>query len=272
MVKSVFCLLLSAGLWLTAETQNLAKNGNAEAGLENWDNKQVQLVTENPHSGKNCFKTVTSNVLSTEPIPVNTDNVYTISGWFKSVDDKKVALYLGFMPLNEDKKQIQCFNVLPMAGVPETELVQECISSDTILKVKDASKWQFNQFAKIAFDVDTSGEYKDLPNFNIYTGKILGAENKGTYWELKLEKPCNNSFPVKTKIREHRDGATYIYSVNKMDFNSQTWQQLSGTTRDYSNVGMDGGKFWKGTKYVKIMVLSNGGAVYFDDIKLEEKK
>jgi hypothetical protein len=254
------------------KTQNLVKNGDAEAGLENWDKIQVQLVSENPHSGKNCFKTISNNTFSADLIPVNNATIYNISGWFKSADDKKTNVYLGFMPFTEDKKQIECVNINPVVGT-ETELVQECISEDTVLKVKDAGKWQIQPISKIAFNVDTSGEYKDLPNFNIYKGKILGAENKGTHWELKLEKPCGNSFPAKTKIREHRDGSTYIYAVNKLNFNTQTWQEFTGATRDYANFGNEAGKFWKGTKYVRIIILTlNGGNVYFDDIKLEEKK
>lgn len=272
MIRAVLCLLLIAGLGIIAEAQNLIKNGAAESGLENWDKAQVQLVSENPHSGKNCFKTININVFSSDLIPVNSDTIYKLSAWFKSADERKTNVYLGFMPFDNDKRQINCCNINPVPGT-ETELVQECISEDTVLKVKDAGKWQVKPTSKIAFNIDSSGEYKDLPNFNMPNGRILSAENKGTHWELKLDKPCGNSFPAKTKIREHRDGATYIYISNKLEFNSPVWQEFSGTARDYSNSGSEAGKFWKGTKYVKIIILAyNGGQIYFDDLVLEEKK
>lgn len=272
MIRMVLCLLLAVSLGITAKAQNLVKNGDAENGLENWDKAQVQLATENPHSGKNCFKMLLNTVSSNELIPVNTDTIYKISAFFKSADDKKTILYLGFMPFTEEKRLIEVLNINPEPGT-ETELVEECISEDKILKVKDAGKWQAQPLFKIAFNVDPSGDYKDLPNFNISPGNIISTENKGHYWEVKLDKPCANSFPAKNKIRLHKGGGTYIYALVKDGYSSQTWQELSATVRDYANFGASTGKFWKGTKYVKIVILArSGGLFYFDDVKLEEMK
>jgi len=241
--------------------QNLVKNGDAESGCENWLPEQVQVCLENPHSGKNCFKNKIAGVLGKEAIPVDVSKTYRISAWYKSDDDKKINAFLGFQPLDANKKPIEfCHvNVVPDT---ETELAEACAGKDTVIRIKDGSKWKVFHLNKVAFDVDTTGKLYDLPNSNISNGAPIKIEQKDAFWEVTLSTPCGMDYPAGTKVRMHCGGDTYKYMVNKRQFNSPDWQEFSATVDD----------FYKGTKFIKIVVLALGGNIYFDDIQFVEVK
>jgi hypothetical protein len=252
--------------------QNLVKNGDAEANLDNWDKSQIQVITENAHAGKGCFKTLLMTVTSTELIPVDTAKTYKISGWFKSADDKKTNLYLGLMPLDANKTQIQCAFANVVTG-SEAELAEACKAEDKVIKVKDASKWSIkDKYNHVAFESDNSGAFKDLPNSKI-SGSIIKAEKKDNLWEVTLEKPCGKAYPANTPVRIQRDGGTYMYPVMTANFQSQEWKEFTAQVKGLAKSGVPGNQFWPGTKYVKIIILPlNGGMLYFDDVKFEEVK
>lgn len=251
--------------------QNLISNADGEADLKNWDKKQVQLVSEGAHSGNGCFKTLNTRVIGTEIVPIDESKTYKISGWFKSADDKKTYLYLGLMPLDENKKQIMASSVNVVAG-SETELAAPCEAKDTVIKLKDASKWPTikDKFSHIAFEADASKKYSDLPNSKV-SSPIVSIVQKDGVWEVTLSKPCGKAYPANTVVREQRDGSVYMYPVFVKDFQSQEWKELSAQIKGIAKSGCAAKQFWKGTKYVKVIILAaNGGMIYFDDLKLEE--
>lgn len=281
MKKSNLVLLLAFSLCpLLPADENLLKNGDAETGIENWAPEEVQVCAENPHSGKNCFKTVKSAVLNSSFISIDPAKKYKISGWFKSANDKKTYLYLGFVPFDANCIQIKSEEVTVVPGT-ETELMETCKPEDTVFKIKDGSKWKAEVLEgkmplnMIAFFTDNSEEYKDLPNRDISPG-IMKLENKNDYWEVTLEKPYGNCFkvyPAGTKIREHKAGATYGYTILETKFNSPEWKEFSAVIEGTAPNGFSGKKFWHGTKFIKIVIMSlGGGPVYFDDIRFEEQK
>ncbi len=257
---------------IVLNAQNLIKNGDAEAGLESWEKNQVEVVTENQHSGKYCFKTLTTDVINTELIPVDATKIYKISGCFKSAGDKKINLVLGLMPLDVNKKQIHCSAVNALSG-SEAELAEACKAEDTVLRVKDASTWVIkNRNNHVAFETDNSGAFNDLPNSKV-TSPIVKVEQKGTVWEVALEKACGNAYPANTPVRIQRDGGTFMYPIVSMDFQSPEWKEFTAQVKGLAKSGYSSNQFWAGTKYVKVIILSlNGGMVYFDDVKFEEVK
>ena len=249
--------------------QNLIKNGDAEADLENWQPDKVQVVTENARSGKKCFKTSTAAV-GTDIIPIDGTVKYKYSVWVKSADNKKTDVYLALIPLDADKVQINSQEI-SAATETETELAEACKAEDTVVKVKDAGKWKLaNNIDVIAFNV--LDDCKDLPNRNI-SPVVKKIENKNNVWELTLEKPCGKAYPAGTKIRKHRYCSTYIYPAVLSQFNSNEWKELSGEIKGVSKSGEAGDQFWAGTKFVKVDLFPlGGGTIYFDDWKLEEQK
>jgi hypothetical protein len=269
--KGFYSLGMVFAFSLAVGAQNLVKNGDAEAGRDNWQIDQVQICTDKPHSGKNCFKTLGIINISSEFIPVDAAKTYKLSGWFKSVDDKNINLYLGLVPFDENKKQIQCIEVNAISGT-ETELVEACKAGDTVLKIKDGKNWSSAETVRIAFNVDASGECKDIPNRNIAIPAIVKIEQKENYWEVNLKKNCEKAYPAGTKVRLHMHGGNYIYPEYSVNFNSKEWQELLGVIKGTAKIGQSNSEFWNATKYVKIIILSVNGFVYFDDIKFEEVK
>ena len=244
--------------------QNLVNNGDAEAGYEDWSSAQVQVVTENPHSGKKCFKSVLNGGLGEEAIPVDVAKTYKISAWVKSADDKKTTVLLGFQPLDANKKPIEFGHVNFVPGT-ETELTEACTGKDTVIKIKDGSKWKVFHLNRVAFDVDDTGELDDLPNRNISKGAPIKIEKKDAFLEVTLSTPCGMDYPAGTKVRIHSHGDTYKYMAIKKQFNSTEWQELSAQVQVND--------FYKGTKFIKIVVLAlGGGNIFFDDIQFEEVK
>lgn len=260
MLKIKTLLLVASIAPFVLNAQNLLTNGNAEADLEGWSEDQVQVVNENSHAGKNCFKSLEPEIRNSQIIPVDTSNTYKLSGCIKSADAKKPNVYLGLIPFDANKVQINCQNVNFVAGT-ETELAEACKPTDTVVRVKDASKWQLaDKVDVIAFDI--SDNYKDIPNRNISAGVVIKVENKNNVWELTLDKPCGQAYPVGAKVRQHKYSGTYIYTFYQGQFNSTNWKLVSGTT-----------PLWLGTKYVQVAILTlGGGMIYFDDIKLEQEQ
>ncbi len=253
--------------------QNLVNNGDAESGIENWSANQVEIITENPNSGKSCFRKLSSvnDILSNKAIPIDTTKVYTLSGSFRSTDNNVVDLFFGLYPFDEKEQPISAeqVNAIPET---ETEISAACKPEDTIIKIKDGSKWKISDKVDlIAFNVDNSGEYKDIPNRSL-AGIVVKAENKNNMWELTLDKACGVAFPAGTKIRQHKYGNYFIYPIIQTQFDTKDWKDLSAEIEGVAKTGVPGKQFWHGTKYVKIGILACGGAICFDNIKLEEKK
>lgn len=266
---------LLAGFTLStmADGENLLKNGNAENGIENWNN--VQVISENPHSGKNAFLVVEqAAVISKDLIPVNNLRTYKLSGYFKSSTQTPAKkLLLGFVPYDENKKPILCQEVNAVQGT-DTELVQECMAEDMSIKVKDAGKWIVDDGAAqrmIAFNTDDSGEYKDLPNRNISLFGVEALTKLDNCWEVKLKKPCGRNFPAGTKVREHSAGNTYIYPLIASEIGPE-WKEYSAKIYTKAKAAAATTQWWPGTKYVNVLILPLNGKVIFDDITLEEAK
>ena len=267
----ILAVLLTAAMFpFVMNAQNLIKNGDAESDIENWNPIQVQVATDNPHSGKNCFKTKSTHIFSSAVIPVDETKTYKYSGWFKSADDKTPTVFLAILPLDADKRQINSPEITPVAGT-ETELTEACKPQDTVVKVKDAGEWKFaDKIDVIAFNI--LNDYKDLPNKNI-SPVITKAENKNNVWELTLDKPCGKTYPAETKIRQHKYDSSFMYPAVIAKFQSKDWTELTGGIRGMSKSGTSGEQFWNGTKYIQIVILALGeGMIYFDDIKLEKQK
>lgn len=269
MLKIKSSVIVVAMVPFVIGAQNLIKNGDAEENLEGWSGEKVRVVNDNPHSGKNCFKTIAPfDAKSSQIIPVDPSKSYKISGWVKSADDKKTDVYIGLMPLDENKIQILPEYVKYVAET-ETELAEACKTEDALIKVKDASKWKLaGKLDMVAFNV--LDYYKDIPNSNISAGFVLKSEYRDNIWELTLDKPCGKDYPSGTKVRQHKCGGTLMYPITLKQFNSPEWKELTGKIEVSGKSASGVIQFWTGTKYVRVVVLAlSGGNVYFDDLRLE---
>ena len=197
-----------------------------------------------------------TTIKGSEWLTVDPETRYTLSGWFRSAGKEPSNIYLGFMCFDADKKPIASEHV-GVLGATETALYEDCKKEDTVIKVVHAFKWKENSRACVAFDADDSGRYKDLPNRNLSGFGINKLDEKDGYWEVHLNGPCGQAYPAGTKVREHFAGPAYLYCAASAQAVPTEWTQYSGTVLGIAGAGAGNARWWKGTKYAKLILLVN---------------
>jgi hypothetical protein len=272
MFTKLLSTVVLAGI-TTLTVANAADDGLAQKSA--WKG-QLKAVTTGQHSGASCLETAGNNRLfSNKMYKIDAEKTYVLSGWFKSIGGNPSRLYFGFMPLDKNKKNIGS-RTITVEPKTETVLAADCKPDDTVIKIKDGSKWRKHKYCVIAFNADLSGEYKDLPNTNITKAGIVNVEKEGDIWAVTLSKPCGKAFPAGTPVREHRSASSYQYSAASNKKVPAEWTKYSGTVKGISLINTPTKQFWAGTAYVRILILANYQAkddetLLFDDIKLEEQ-
>lgn len=193
-------------------------------------------------------------------IPVDIAMTYNFSGWVKNPTKKELRVLMGIKPYDKDRKRILEHTVIFEPGT-DTELVEDCTATDTIIKVKDAFKWKtHNKRCKYLIAFKTQKDLSDLPNKNLSSSGIEKIEKKNDYWEITLKKPVKCAFPKGTLVREHKLISPLWYtSIEKVPANSD-WIELKGKLFS---------KWYPGTKYC-LPVIIGGTGLLFKDIKLEK--
>lgn len=219
-------------------------------------------------------------------------NTYEVKGtksafwnkWFKLDSSKKYIfqakvkstgksrIYLGFLN-KKNGKIIRSFNVNTVAGT-ETELLEPCKVGDKFVKIKSDKNWKAIRFGRVAFNVDPSVKFSDLPNFTTTDKGITKISKISNGWQVELSRPCKKSYPAGTKVREQRDGSSYNYTVSKrLNTGSDEWQFVIGATKGCSKNGLATGKFWSGTQEILPMLLiiqPKNITTYIRNIELKE--
>lgn len=262
---SILLLLTSCQLAKAQLSEaNLLKNGDAEAGtVDHFAAKAAALAVtsaEEVYEGKHAFAITLSDptkervVFGTEFIPVSAEKNYSLSAMLKSGGSAESSeVHLGLACFTEDQRPINSQNISHLEGTG-TELVSDAVKGDTVLQVKNADQWKASPNTFVAFDVDDSGAFSDLPNFNLSSIGIVGAEQKGDHWEIKLARPLSKSHTTGTKIRQHAAGNTYVYCTVASKNIPTEWKSYSGKVAGVST-GLSNSKFWPGTRFVKVVIL-----------------
>lgn len=274
MKKILICgICLAVSLMVSGSDANLIVNEDAENGKGKWG-EPLEIASENPHSGAKCFmKAPSKQVGMNEFIEIDSSKKYDFSGWFKAGDDQNGSLYIALIPFDKNKNKINGEEVFPLKGT-ETELVERCVAGDTELKIKDGSKWKIDPVVHtVAFEIDGSGKYEDLPNKKIANGRVISVEKDNDVWIATLDKPCGLEFQKGTKIRQHIYGPYYVNPLYVANFNSKEWIGLSCSLQGIEPVlnrkVYPMKAFWPGTKYIKLAIVYPG-KLYFDDITFKE--
>jgi hypothetical protein len=196
---------------------------------------------------------------------------------FKSSWTEQSRLYFWFAEYDKDFKFIASYHV---SAVPwtETELTLPVRSGDKTITFKNTngtmcSTWEnrktFALHAVVAFDVDDSGSYNDLPNRNVnpYNGNSLPWTS---YWK-SMRTMTNNwetctvtfsgtmvhDYPAGTKIRMHQAWGTYNYIAASGKVVPNTWTKYSWTVEGTSVMWLSAHKFRRGTQFIRPLFLAN---------------
>jgi hypothetical protein len=260
----ILCLVACQVATAQLPGPNLVKDGDAESGkLENLSAEAATLAVtskEEAAEGNHAFSItlpegiMNRNVFSSELIPVSPEKTYQLSVMLKSASTaQSEQVHVGLIPFDADGNEIiaQSVNHLPDT---ETELTEDVNAEDDVVKVKKADHWQAGPVLYVAFDIDGSGKFSDLPNNKLSGIGIKAVTDKGSYWEIQLEGKARQSYPAGTKVREHTAGSSYIYCSALYKTIPTEWTEFSGTVTGISP-GRSDIQFWPGTHSVKVVIL-----------------
>jgi len=196
---------------------------------------------------------------SKDKIPIEPQKTYLLQGEFKSDGAYPSNLYLGFELFDENGTVIQAHEINPIPGT-ETILAAPCAPDDTILKLSDCEKWNITSTMElagyVAYDVDDTGKYPDLPYRKCIGRGIETKKQNGATWDLTMKSKCGIALPAGTKVRAQCGGG-YMYTAAAGVKVPTAWTTYEGYACGVSDFGVTADKFWRGTKSVKIYLLAN---------------
>ena len=267
-----------------------------------WDNSHKK--SEAAYEGSYGMEYVRSkNVPSNNLTYVNPEKSYKISWMFRSVWEHKSVLYYWFIEYDKDFIRIENKHV-NVIWWTETILTQDVNPWDKIITFENiwgtmCNKWSshpsFISHWVVAFDIDDSGEYNDLPNRNVnpywgYTNydrrewnSMRSMVDNGETCTITFAKEIWLTYPAGTKIRMHQSGAQYNYRAASNSTVPNTWKEYTWTVQWISNYGASSSTFRKWTVFIKPLILANypysstnanyyqnsGMTLQFDNLELE---
>ena len=149
--------------------------------------------------------------------------------------------------------------------------------SHTII-IRKNKAWKTGKTLHVAFNVDMSGAYNDLPNRTVSRRGIESIKDIGTGYKVALTHPLATSWRAGTTVRQHGNSYMYIYNAAFGWKVPETWKEISGIIVGEQKFGIKHTRhWWRGTRYARIVLLmnnsgNNSNAVLIQDIRLEEVK
>jgi len=194
-------------------------------------------------------------------ITVDPAKKYKVSVKVKQLGEVPALVYIGFIPYDAKNRYIG-----PQQGSSNTKgsattLTAVVPKGAKSLAVKDASKWKKGPHYYVAFNA--KDDMSDIPNFTL-AGKITKIEKTGDVYTISFKKPLGVSYPAGTKVRQHRTGATYIYT--KYGKSPKEWTDWKGYAAQ--------GKVLRKATTIRPMIMINaskkGSGAVFTDFVVEE--
>ena len=233
----------------------------------------VTRCAEDPHSGQACYVAEGHRELGARRyFRVDPTKTYRLTGWFKSAGKAPSLIYVGFGAYTAKKRWIRPQEVNCVEGT-ETALSAACLPEDTVIKIADGASWKTSPHAAVAFRVDDSGGFRDLPNRNLSSTGVTKVERKGDHWEVHLAKPCGKTYTAGTKVREQIASGSYIYAAGSHRAPA-TWTRFSGTVKGMAIAKSPNNAWWPGTVFGRVTILANfrqkkDARLLIDDVTVE---
>ena len=129
-----------------------------------------------------------------------------------------------------------------------TELTVDAAKGETVIKVRDASRWQVSRSSAVAFNA--RADLGDIPNFNLVRG-VAGIAATGAGHTVTLNAPLTAAYPAGSGVRQHlaQDG-TYPYVW--IGAVPSEWTALEGRL-------VRGDRIRRGIKRLRVIILPNRG-------------
>ncbi|HWL53941.1 MAG TPA: hypothetical protein VNQ90_15985 [Chthoniobacteraceae bacterium] len=95
-------------------------------------------------------------------------------------------------------------------------------------------------------------DFSDLPNFTV-SPQVEKAEKTPEGWKVTLKEPMTKSFPAGTTVRQHQAWEPGLHRVAQ-GWVPTAWTKYETVLHGEAPFGTPKDRFWKGTRYVKVMV------------------
>jgi hypothetical protein len=274
MNKSLLIVIIATGtLYNTVIASENLFDCRATNGTGAWIG---QVKTIDDGKDQKCFVVNGSKkIMSKELIPIDATATYKISVSLKSGTAKPNKIYFGLEQYDAQKRNINSTSITPVED-SATTLVAPANKGDKIIKIKAVKNWQAILDKKrllIAFDIDDSGAYSDLPNFKV-SNSVTSLKQQGDNWEATLKTPLEFSFPNGTKVRAQLKCGHLMYAV-ALTKHLPNWTTFSREILPAKKFGSHSGTLWTGVKFARVMFLANwrqkdGEIMLFKNVKLEK--
>lgn len=238
---------------MTLSAQELFPLGNAESeGLKTMDGTSLERTTTDANSGKHAFTLKTKQVHVFEPlIPVETGRAYHLSVKMKSVDGRKPAsANFGIYLYDEEKRQIGLCHVSAKEGT-QTKLLKPLEAGSTVAWLEKRGEW-LKPAKHYRIVLNVKKDLSDLPNFAL-SPRMEEMEETGEGWKVTFQEPVEKSYPAGTAVRQHSAFLQGLYWVTN-EWVPTEWTTYSTTLQGEALSGTPKDKFWRGTRYVRVMV------------------
>ena len=261
--------------YFITQTQNTIKL----IDFENPDDKN-QFNCNNCEIENGYFKSPTyEHFTSTEFIKITPNCQYEISGDFKSLTENQSKIYFGYKSYDKNKDFI-AHNQVNYYKNTETQLYSDISIGDTTINITNGSNWLKTDKMYLAYNIDETGNFSDLPNRNLSKkNEILNITKKSDHYEIKFANSFEKPAKTGTHIRVHYvQSGTYSYSTIGGNYIPNIWTNYTGTA-SYAKNKLDQFSsdytFGQKTEYIQFLILSNydqyfGEQVGIDNLKITE--
>lgn len=216
---------------------------------EAWEGGPLQIEAEDGELYYVLTK-VPNNVRTKQPIPIERDKTYEISGWFRSGDPDFLArVLLDVVFLDQDGAAIDPRSVWPITG--ESRLAADLAADSTEVRVV-ASDWELPERGAVLV-FDAAEDQSDLPNTSYV--QVREVTTVDGIYHITLARPAETAYPAGTMVRIHR----YLdYPRTSEDHIPTEWTRYSFRIAAEPPQGSrNNNYFWPGAESMRIIVRNN---------------
>lgn len=263
----IFLLINTVFSFVFAESEILWFD-DAEQGPGKWIKAKTTEITS--EKKQHVFVLMPGDrMFSKEKFTLDNTKKYTLSCDVKSLG-KKGNILLGFACFDKKGNEIPSAAVHYYPGT-ETTLIKTAYMGDTEIYIADGTKWETSKWACVAFDIDSSGKQKDIPNKKLNSLGITNVSKVDNGWKISLAKPLKKDWQSGTYVREHKNftNRNFVYIQPQMP---QKWKNIKGSCQGVARGNPRSGQWWPGTVEFRIFFMANildGKEIYVDNFKLE---
>ena len=193
--------------------------------------------------------------------PVDPGKAWLLEGEFQA--ESPTELSFGLELFDGDKKAVHGFLFTEASGTA-TELVTPARKGDTVLMLKDASRWQLKHHKLAVPHIDPAAAGIRGSDLALEARKLKKSNDS---FELTLKDPLPCDLVAGTRIALH-GGIPPFYAVWRRPIPGGKYSSFRHLIRPGEKFTFDNDHFWPGTRFARVFITAaKGGKVTFRNVK-----